>query len=31
MLLLKYIDKNKLKMLIKSLGVEKVAKQILGV
>ena len=31
MLLLKYIDKNKLKMLIRSLGVEKAAKQILGV
>ena len=31
LLLLKYIDKNKLKTLIKGLGVEKEAKQILGV
>ena len=31
LLLLKYIDKDKLKMLIKSLGVERAAKQILGV
>jgi len=31
LLLLKYIDKDKLKMLIRGFGVERAAKQILGV